>query len=115
MTNNAIFSITPYYHSGFWVFDDERVGLVKEPFVEGIPEIIEYWHLILGMKDAKKGFKATFSANPMPNCTSVLSKIRDEFGGAWYKDEETNLEGWLCPALLLYYPTPPEFLYFKFE
>jgi hypothetical protein len=24
-----------------WVFDDERVGLVKEPFVMGIPEIID--------------------------------------------------------------------------
>ena len=112
---NAIFGITPYYDSGLWVFDDSRVGLVKEPFVAGIPEIIEYWHLVLGIENAKEGFTALFSHNPMPNATSVLTKIRDEAGGAWYRDEETNMEGWLCPALLLYYETPPEHIYFKFE
>ncbi len=31
--------IFPYGHQGTWMFDDERVGLVQEPFVEGMPEI----------------------------------------------------------------------------
>jgi hypothetical protein len=31
--NNAIFVIKPYKWNGMWVFDDERVGLDKEPFM----------------------------------------------------------------------------------
>jgi hypothetical protein len=30
---NALTLITPYRHNGMWVFDDDRVGLVREPFV----------------------------------------------------------------------------------
>ena len=33
---NAIFVIKPYKWNGMWVFDDERVGLDKEPFVAPI-------------------------------------------------------------------------------
>ena len=36
VSNNSIFTISPYKHNGVWVFDDSRVNLVKEPFVEGI-------------------------------------------------------------------------------
>jgi hypothetical protein len=32
---NAINIIAPYRHLGMWVFDDARVGLAQEPFVEG--------------------------------------------------------------------------------
>ena len=40
--DNAIMVIAPYWDNGTgtWVFDDETVGLVKEPFVEGIPQMI---------------------------------------------------------------------------
>lgn len=114
--NNAIFSITPYYHSGMWVFDDDRVNLVKEPFVAGIPEIIEYY-LAKENIDGKKGFVAIFSDTPMPDYTSILNIFDREKTqtGAWYRDEVTKMEGWLCPALLLYYKTPPENIYFKFK
>ena len=38
---NALFVIEPYQWNGIWVFDDPRVGLQQEPFVSGMPEIIE--------------------------------------------------------------------------
>jgi len=38
--NNSMFEIRPYWDGYTWVFDDERVGLVQEPFVEGVPEMI---------------------------------------------------------------------------
>ena len=38
---NAIMVIHPYKHEGMWVFDDESVELVREPFVAGADEIIE--------------------------------------------------------------------------
>ena len=30
---NELRVIYPYEHSGTWVFDDERVGLVQEPWI----------------------------------------------------------------------------------
>ena len=38
--NNSIFVIRPYKSNGMWVFDDERVGLDKEPFVAGADTMI---------------------------------------------------------------------------
>ena len=38
---NAMLVIFPYRYEGTWVFDDERVGLEREPFVSGIPEMID--------------------------------------------------------------------------
>jgi hypothetical protein len=38
---NALIAIYPYKFEGLWVFDDEKVGLVQEPFVSGADEIIE--------------------------------------------------------------------------
>jgi hypothetical protein len=38
---NAINVIYPYKHDGLWVFDDERAGLIQEPFVAGADRIIE--------------------------------------------------------------------------
>ena len=40
--NNSIQVISPYWYNGFWVFDDERRGLVQEPFVSGVPDMIDY-------------------------------------------------------------------------
>ena len=37
---NSLMCIEPYWSMGTWVFDDKEAGLVKEPFVAGIPEII---------------------------------------------------------------------------
>ena len=38
---NALNVIHPYKWEGLWVFDDQRVGLEKEPFVEGADTIID--------------------------------------------------------------------------
>ena len=38
---NALMVIYPYKYQGMWVFDDEAVGLVREPFVSGADDIIE--------------------------------------------------------------------------
>ena len=49
--NNSLFVIAPYWDSGTWVFDDERVGLVREPFVLGVPDMID--HLVRDIPDAR--------------------------------------------------------------
>lgn len=39
---NSILIIAPYRYEGTWVFDDPNVGLVREPFVAGVPEMIDH-------------------------------------------------------------------------
>ena len=54
--------IFPYRHHGTWVFDDEQVGLVQEPFVSGIPEMVDV--LVKNIPNVDEGFRLIFSATP---------------------------------------------------
>ena len=106
---NQIYTIEPYLKGTSWVFNDEARGLQEEPFVSGIPKIIKYY-----VKSRKK-FKLLFSKAQFPDWNLKLQRQRVEFGGAWYFDTETNLEGWLCPALLKYFDKAPVKLFCKIE
>lgn len=61
---NQIVVIAPYWveEFGAWVFDDPRVGLVQEPFVSGVPEMIDF--LVKDIPNARSGFRLLFSASP---------------------------------------------------
>lgn len=113
--SNAIQVIRPYWHEEIqtWVFDDDRVGLVKEPFVAGIPEMIN--DLVKDIPNAQTGFRMFFSPTPFPGFQRKIQWLRPEMGGNWYRMEELNLEGWLCPALFHYYDEAPQELYVKAE
>jgi uncharacterized protein DUF6717 len=108
---NALFVIHPYREDGIWMFDDERVGLAGEPFVAGIPEIIERVVSEQGIRGAESGFTLICSATPFPGATLELERQREEGGGTWYRWTATEMEGWLCPALFRYFDTAPERLY----
>jgi len=114
---NAIFVIKPYKWNGMWVFDDERIGLDKEPFVGGADTMIDAAVELKGIQNADDGFLMIFSAGPFPDADFDLEWVREEGGGNVYKGqfevegEEQEMEGWLCPALTLYYPDPPQKLY----
>ena len=53
--SNALRVIVPYWYEGSWVFDDSSVDLVREPFVLGIPEMID--QLVADIPDARQGFR----------------------------------------------------------
>jgi hypothetical protein len=110
---NTIFLVCPYRYHGTWVFDDPRVGLVREPFVAGIPEMID--KLVKDMPDAEKGFRLLFSATPFPGHTIKVVWRRAEAGGSWYYCEEYDSEGWLCPALFKYFNEAPKEIYIRAE
>jgi len=110
---NAILMIKPYWHDGLWVFDDPAVGLVREPFIAGVPEMID--RLVAGIPDARRGFRLLFSAQPFPGCQRELVRVREEYGGHWYRTTDQPQEGWLCPALFKYFATAPERLYVRAE
>ena len=93
---NSIMVIEPYRYVGTWVFDDAAMGLDKEPFVAGVPEMIDY--LVRDIPKADKGFRMTFSAKPFPGHQYRLTWLRTENEGNWYKLDDPPMEGWFCRA-----------------
>ncbi|MHC5209872.1 MAG: DUF6717 family protein [Planctomycetota bacterium] len=110
---NALHVIHPYKVEGTWVFDDERVGLVREPFIAGADTIID--RMVATLPDAEQGFRLVFSARPFPGNDMKLTRRREEDGGHWYESADLALEGWLCPALLKYFDDAPLELYAQFS
>ena len=70
-----------------------------------------------GIPNAEHGFLMVFSADPFPEAGFHLEWLRQEGGGNVYKARfevegaVQEMEGWLCPALNLYYPDAPKKLY----
>lgn len=101
--------IYPYKHEGVWVFDDQQVGLVREPFVMGASEIID--RMVENIPNAEQGFSLFFSDEPFPGHQIEFDWRREEDGGNWYDSSALGMEGWLCPALLKYFDRAPETIY----
>ncbi len=93
------------YESSLWAFDDVRHGLVSEPFIMGMSEILSY--AVMDIDNARDGFLMFFSLNPITAKDYVLEKLREENGGCWYRLKGTKLEGWLCPAMYHYFSSSP--------
>ncbi len=111
--SNAIAVIFPYLYEDTWVFDDREVDLVKEPFVCGVPEMIN--DLVRHIPNAKQGFRLVFSGKPFPGFQRKLTRTREQYGGHWYKIDGLDFEGWLCPALFRYFKDAPLEIYVKAE
>ncbi len=112
-SSNSIMVIMPYKHAGTWVFDDETVGLTKEPFVGGIPELMD--KMVEDIPDAENGFRLLFSAQEFPDYSHHLTWTRGDHSGNWYYSKEYKKEGWLCPGLFKYYKKAPMDIYVKAE
>lgn len=110
---NAMLAIHPYRHEGLWVFDDDKTGLVREPFVFGMPEMID--RFVGEIPDAPGGFTLLFSARPFPGFQARLCHVRPEYEGNWYFWPETAMKGWLCPALFKYFSEAPAEIYCRAE
>lgn len=61
---NQIYVIAPYRQTSTWVFDDPTVGLKAEPFVSGIPEMIDT--LVQSFLMPSKVFGFCFQPLPSP-------------------------------------------------
>lgn len=110
---NVLMVIQPYWYQGSWVFDDEAVELDKEPFVQGIPEMID--EPVRDISNARSEFVLLFSAMPFSSYQAELTRVREEYRGYCYKVKNQSAEGWLCPALFRYFDPAPESLYVKAE
>jgi hypothetical protein len=110
---NQIFVIAPYWHAGTWVFDDPSRDLQQEPFVMGVPQMID--DLVDSMPNARNGFRLLFSAAPFPGYQRRAEWVREDMDGNWYRVEDPPMEGWLCPALLRFFDVAPREIYVKAE
>lgn len=108
---NSIFIIHPYLDRGSWVFDDDSVGLIREPFVMNADTFLS-----LAGK-GKTELTAIFSDSKFPGAEYEIKKIEsyDSFSGTWYHSEHFNMDLWLCPALNLYYPESPNQLFIQIK
>jgi Family of unknown function (DUF6717) len=111
--SNAIMVVAPYWYNGTWVFDDGAAGLRREPFVAGVPAMIDV--LVKDIPSAREGFRLLFFANPFPGDQKRLTWLRGDMGGNDYRLDDPPMEGWICPATFRYYKSAPRNLYVKAE
>lgn len=97
--------IKPYRLNGQWCFDDEVKGVLKEPFVAGMSEMIDR-----AVGD-NHDFALIFCDKEFEGADYVLEYIGDEAGGAWYRCEQLNRIGWFCPVIHKYFTALPANIY----
>lgn len=71
-----------------------------------------------GIPNASTGFSLTFSDSPFPGYDVELRWLRaDPVEGNWYAATIAgkHIEGWLCPALFLYFESAPQRIFAKVE
>jgi hypothetical protein len=79
------------------VFDDPEFGLVEEPLILGMTEMID---AIIGPADHAV-VQFTPGARKLEH-TLIRKEAHED--GYYYRLEGTDLRGWLCPATLHYFP-----------
>jgi len=109
-TGNQINVIHPYVHHNQWVFDDIDVGLIKEPFVCGADDMLDY------LTDNGDSCTLVFSKDEFPdhNFKIYKSKMQGPTGVNYvYNNGIDMMELWLCPALYKYFNDAPDTIYFN--
>ena len=114
---NSIFTIHPYHDGGALVFDDPAAGLVKEALVGGTDLLLEIAARAADADPAR--FTLLFSDAPFPGAHAAIWLEKGELGyGDWYHvhiPEVVQGDGWLCPALLKYFPSAPAKIHFQIK
>jgi hypothetical protein len=67
------------------------------------------------LTNPEAGFRLVFSAGEFPGYDARFDWVREGEGGNWYRSEDFEMEGWLCPALLKYFEGAPKHIYARFE
>jgi hypothetical protein len=126
-----LLTIYPYLLGDTWVFDDPRTGLKEEAFVLGMTEMISRLVEVKRIPKAAKGFSLQFGAEPFEGADAELTWIRSDddqvvpgrdgsasqLFGNWYRGivAGEEMEGWLCPALGLYFTSAPSRFFVRAE
>jgi hypothetical protein len=97
-----------------WIFDDASRGVVAEPFVQGIPAMID--QVILDtLGGPRNNVRIFFSAQQFPGSSARWDWLLEECGGNWYADVTAKKVGWLCPCLGKYFAVAPAAIHLRVE
>ena len=77
--SNQIQVIAPYWLHGTWVFDDPRTGLVQEPFVSSVPEMID--DLVSGIPNARHGIPSLVLIGTVSGLSATIGVGSSRDGG----------------------------------
>lgn len=129
--NMKILTLYPYLRGQCWVFDDERTGLKEEAFVLGSSDVLTRLVGAKNIPDAARGFALHFSDEPFGDYDAELAWLRSDDSqvvpgqdgsatqthGNWYQGAVAGqeMEGWLCPALGLYFGSAPARIFVRIE
>jgi hypothetical protein len=96
-----------------WVFDDPHTGLKEEAFVLGMSEMMTFSDEPFADADAELSWLRSGGPEVVPGKDGSASQV---FGN-WYRGTVAGvaMEGWLCPALGLYFKTAPARVFVKAE
>lgn len=122
--SNSLFTLEIYRHAGTWCFTDPERDLLHEPFVLGIPDMIntiikDKYHTLENTK-----YRVTFAATAFPKTKFYLLQHSDEAQGYWYslqkvgelvESSDKAEKGWLCPATLKFFSAFPSEIYVDIE
>ena len=127
----AILTLYPYLQGTPWVFDDRRTNLKAEAFVLGSSEVLTRLVELKSIPNAEKGFTLHFSDEPFDGFDAELKWLRSDdaqvvpgqdgsatqVAGNWYSGVigGQELQGWLCPAMGLYFGVAPSHIFVKVE
>lgn len=100
--------ISMYKQGDIWYFSDDGMGILHEPFVCGMSEMIDDMLGSLSLRTAR----ASFCSQPRILPSFVLLKLWEREGGCWYAGQ--GMKGWFCPVLYRYFRKAPERLYVSF-
>lgn len=95
---------------GVWIFDDEKRGLIAEPFVQDAGEILDA--LSAHLPHAEEGICILFAAEFFPTSTVELTR-EERSGGGFFYQMANGMRGWLCPAVEKYFGTHPEKIFLQ--
>jgi hypothetical protein len=110
---NSLLVIEPYRAGKQWRFDEPLLHLKGEPFVQGVPEMID--KMVAAIPGSDKSVRLIFSQRPFPGAQFRLDWRREQDAGNWYYNEDYKMEGWLCPALFKFFPRAPQHIYVQAE
>jgi hypothetical protein len=126
-----ILTLHPYLKDTTWVFDDPRTNLKEEAFVLGSSEVLTRLVKMKAIPDAGKGFTLHFADEQFDGFDAELRWLRSDDAqvvpgqdgsaaqicGNWYTGVVAGeeMEGWLCPALGLYFGAAPSRIFVRVD
>jgi hypothetical protein len=98
-----------------WVYDDEELGVLAEPFVLGADTMLTLLRSVQ-VGPGRGPFRIVFSAAPFPGALEAR-RLEEDSGGVWYEAalDGRVLRGWLCAHFFDYFPAAPETVHVRAE